>query len=524
MRQPSVAIVGAGIGGLAAAMKLSAAGVGVDVFERAAAPGGKMGAFLPDDASSPIDAGPTVLTLRHVFEELFECAGGRLADHVALTPLPLLARHFWPGGGRLDLPADQRDAAAAIGDFAGPADARGYLRFCAESKRVYDCLEAPFLRASRPSLAGLVRSAWPGGLVDLASIRPFMSLWRALGRYFQDERLRQLFARYATYSGASPFAAPATLMLIAHVEQSGVWQVSGGMHRLARAMESQARTNGATFRYGTEVSEILVRRGCAVGLRLSSGEEIAAGAVLANADCMALSGGLLGAAARKAVPARARRAPSLSAVVWTGIGRARGLPLSHHTVAFSPDYKAEFGAIGRGGPPARPTVYVCAQDRRGDGNEPSAGDERFLCLVNACASAAGISYSAEEKVKWRDAMERSLASCGVELRLDPDRTLMRTPNDFAAMFPATDGALYGPAMHGWQAAFRRPGVRSRIEGLYLAGGSVHPGPGVPMVALSGWMAAESILASSVSTAPSRPAAMRGGTLTASATTGRMRSR
>ena len=221
------------------------------------------------------------------------------------------------------------------------------------------------------------------GVGGLWSIRPFDTMWAALGRHFRDPRLRQLFGRYATYCGSSPFLAPATLMLVAHVEQEGVWLVEGGMHRLAAALAGLATQHGATIRYGAEVAEIVTGSGRATGVRLASGEFVAAGTVVVNADASALASGLLGAGVRHAVPAPTG-VRSLSAVTWAMQAETDGFPLSRHTVFFSRDYPAEFDAIARGGLPGEPTVYVCAQDRD-DSGTVQAGPERLLVLVNAPA-------------------------------------------------------------------------------------------------------------------------------------------
>ena len=237
MRTCRVAVIGAGVGGLAAALALAAHGLEVVVLERAAAPGGKMREIALGDAR--LDAGPTVFTMRWVLEEIFAEAGAALDAHLALRPAAVLARHAWDGdGGRLDLHADPARSAEAIGEFAGPAEARGYLAFCDRARRIYATLERPFIRAPRPSMLSLITAAWPAGLAELWGVSPFATLWKALGDHFRDARLRQLFGRYATYCGSSPFLAPATLMLIAHVEQQGVWLVEGGMHRVARARMS----------------------------------------------------------------------------------------------------------------------------------------------------------------------------------------------------------------------------------------------------------------------------------------------
>ncbi|MGD0109573.1 MAG: NAD(P)-binding protein, partial [Rhodopila sp.] len=218
MRTPRVTVIGAGAGGLAAAIDLARSGAAVTVLERAATPGGKI--RQSQVAGVGVDAGPTVLTMRWVFDALFSDAGTSLASHLTLHPTELLARHAWSGTERLDLFADIGRSADAIGRFAGSAEAAGYRSFCARAQRVYRTLEGPFIRAPRPTAVSLAAAS---GVSEMFSISPFATLWKALGDHFRDPRLRQLFGRYATYSGSSPFQSPATLMLIAHVEQQGVW-------------------------------------------------------------------------------------------------------------------------------------------------------------------------------------------------------------------------------------------------------------------------------------------------------------
>ena len=205
-----------------------------------------------------IDAGPTVFTMRWVFDEMFAEARASLDDHIRLRKTDLLARHAWGPDQQLDLFADRRRSADAIGRFAGPTEARGYLDFCARSERVYLTLRDSFIRAQRPNVFSLTQAAGLRGLGDLARISPFTTLWQVLGEFFRDPRLRQLFGRYATYCGSSPFLAPATLMLVAHVEQEGVWLVEGGMQRVADALATLAEARGATIRYGAEVASIIV--------------------------------------------------------------------------------------------------------------------------------------------------------------------------------------------------------------------------------------------------------------------------
>jgi 1-hydroxycarotenoid 3,4-desaturase len=514
VRERHVAIIGAGVGGLAAAITLAARGIRVSVLERAPTPGGKLRTLAP--AGLATDSGPTVFTMAWVFEELFAEAGTTLADHVTLRPVATLARHAWADGTRFDLFADIAASADAIAARFGAREAAGYRAFCARAREVFASLRDSFLRAEQPGQVELVRRAGLAGLGTFLRTSPFSTLWDALGSHFREPKLRQLFGRYATYCGSSPFAAPATLMLVAHVEQDGVWLVEGGMHRIATAMADLAQARGATVRYGTEVTAIEVAAGRATGVRLADGEVIAADAVLANCDAAAIGAGLFGrdaAAALDPVPPAAR---SLSAVTWTMAAAARDFPLLRHSVFFSDAYEAEFREIFRDRRlPANPTVYVCAQDRADEDGPPATAPERLLVLVNAPPVGDTGPFPPEEIARCETATFAHLARCG--LSLAQVETMRTQPAEFHTLFPATGGALYGQAVHGAMAPFRRPGNRTRLPGLYLAGGSVHPGAGVPTATLSGRIAAASLLADLSSArgsmSRSRPTAMRGGTST-----------
>ncbi len=511
-RTERVAIIGAGIGGLAAGALLAARGVEVVILERAPRPGGKMRQVEIDGRR--IDAGPTVLTMPWVFEEIFAAAGADFARAVALRPAEILARHAWGADQRLDLFTDIDRSAEAIGDLCGPKEALGYRAFCARARAIYDTLESSFIRAARPNPVSLFFRVGPQRLPSLLRISPFATLWSALGEHFQDPRLQQLFGRYATYCGASPFLAPATLMLVAHVEREGVWLVEGGMQRIAEALAHLATARGAVLRSGTEVSAITTANGRTAGVTLAGGEFLAADAVIANADIGAIADGVLGrdpAGAVAAVPAAAR---SLSAITWATVAEAEGFPLAHHNVFFSDDYAAEFDDIFRSRRvPRAPTVYVCAQDRDDPGRASTTGRERLFCLINAPPTGDQDAFDAAELASCEHRMFQNLQRCGLRIERGSSEPIATSPAQFHRMFPGTGGALYGRASHGWAASFRREGSRSRLPGLYLAGGSAHPGPGVPMAALSGRLAAEALLADLASTSRFLPAAMPGGTST-----------
>ncbi len=517
MGRDRVVVIGAGIGGMVSAIELALAGYAVTVLERAAAPGGKMRQVVV--AGQAIDAGPTVFTMRWVFDDLFARAGGALADAVDLRGAEILARHAWGPDQRLDLFADIDRSADAIAAFAGPREAAGYRTFCAESRRIYQTLRGPFLSAQKPGPIELARRVGLDRIGALMAIRPFESLWGALGSHFHDPRLRQLFGRYATYCGSSPFASPATLMLIAHVEQDGVWLIEGGMQKLAFALEALAKRLGVAFRYGAHVDRIRLAGGRAAGVTLADGETVEADAVIANADAGALAAGVFGAEAARAAPAQPRSRRSLSATTWALAAPTRGFPLVRHNVFFSGDYAREFDDLfKRRRLPAAPTVYVCAQDRS-DGAPDPGGPERLLVLVNAPATGDQGAFDEGELEACEERVFDHLRHCGLSMERSEDNSLRTTPDQFNALFPLTGGALYGQASHGWRATFRRPGARTRTPGLYLAGGSVHPGAGVPMAALSGRLAAEQLIQDRVSARPFRRPAMSGGMSTPSATTG-----
>ena len=208
-----VIVVGAGVGGLSSAADLARRGFRVTVLERAATPGGKM--RLVDVGGRGVDGGPTVFTMRWAFEGLFAEAGKRLEDFLTLAPIEVLARHAWRAGGRLDLFADVERSAAAIAAFSSRADADGYRAFCERSARVYRALAPHFIATERATPVSLVARLGPSGLPAMFRAAPWRTLWSSLGDTFHDPRLRQLFARYATYVGSSPFLTPATLMLVA---------------------------------------------------------------------------------------------------------------------------------------------------------------------------------------------------------------------------------------------------------------------------------------------------------------------
>jgi len=485
-----VIVIGAGAGGLAAAVELAAAGRAVTVLDAAPTVGGKM--HQVRSGEHWIDAGPTVFTMRWVFDELFANAGAQFASRLPFKPVTTLARHWWTSGASMDLHADPQVTAADIAALAGSADAEGYLQLCRDSGHIFELLKTSFMAAPQPNPITLALRIGLSRLGEMLALRPHQTLWRALGGYLRDPRLRQLFARYATYVGSSPLKAPATLLLITHSEQQGVWVLPGGMTSLARAMQNLAEEHGAQFKLNTNVAAINTHNGRVCGVTLDNGETLAADDIVFNGDRSALATGCLGpdvVLATRGTPVEQR---GLSAVTWCLRADTAGFPLSYHNVFFDEDYPREFSALFEDKAVAeRPTVYICAQDRLLAGHHE--GHERLLVLVNAPATGDLSTWTREQMSQITSRTETILADCGLKMSLSSATCRMANPQDFASRFPGSGGSLYGQATHGLFSSFTRPSSRTKIPGLYMAGGSVHPGPGVPMATLSGRLAAQALL-------------------------------
>ncbi|MCM2562033.1 phytoene desaturase family protein [Lutimaribacter sp. EGI FJ00015] len=485
--RPRTIVVGAGIGGLACALRLAHAGHAVTVLDRHNHPGGKMRQV--DSPAGPVDAGPTVLTMRPVFDSLFADVGARLEDHVTLTRQNVLARHFWPDGSDLTLWNNRGRNLDAIDGFAGPRAADEFRRFCADMERLYAAFDAPMMRAPDPSVGRLTgRVLLDPGLIW--AMAPLATMRTDLRRRFSDMRLAQLFARYATYVGGHPGLTPALLSLIWRAEEQGVWAVDGGMQALARAIADLAATRGAVLRLGTDVSRIETGNGRVTGVTLINGERLAADTVVFNGDPRALATCALGTGVAQVATQTLTTRRSLSARVWAFAATPEGPDLAHHNVFFAADPDEEFASIAAGQMPTDPTIYVCAQDR-GQGQPPPLV-ERFEIILNA-APLTDAQRPDKEAQTCHQRTFPTLARFGLTFRAEPGPEALTTPSDWNRLFPASAGSLYGQSPHGMTASLKRPRARTTIAGLYLVGGGTHPGAGVPMATLSGQHAAAAIL-------------------------------
>lgn len=494
---PSVLVIGAGVGGLATALRLQCAGFAVTVLERGPRPGGKMRQISV--GSDVFDGGPSVMTMPWVLDELLAVAGVRRDDILSLTPLSPLCRHFFVDGTVLDLFADEPTAPGASPDAAwarsadeiarvlGARAAEDYRRFRRHAAVIYRAVEGPFLRRALPQGPLDVMSGFKfSDLFGMLRIDAARSLWRALGSQFSDERLRVLFARYATYSGANPFIAPATLAVIAHVEFGfGVYAVPGGMYSLASVLSELFLRRGGQLRCAAEVDRVEIDdRGGRARAVYVAGERLTADYIVANCDAAQLYARLLSGTRPGDRHARAITAldPSLSAYLNLFVvedDAVARLPLVHHNVFFSADYEREWQEL-LSAPPSDPTVYLCNPDfgqRR----------QRWFCLTNSPPlPAAGPSpWTPDLSARCRQRVADKLAQAQLPLSSVLQAEGEVTPQDFATLFPLSRGAIYGPAASSRLGAFARP--RNRVPGvdnLFCVGGSTHPGAGVPMVMLS----------------------------------------
>ncbi len=489
-----VVIIGAGIGGLATAIRLAAAGKRVLMLEQNARVGGKMGEIRADGFRW--DTGPSVITMRPVFEALFAAAGRQLSDYLDLEPVEPLTRYFYPDGQMLDLTRDWPALAAQIAQL-DERDLQGYLAFLAYAAKLHRITGPAFIYEEPVSWRSLLRVS----PLSLLQVDPWLTLDQVIRRHVHSPHLRQLLGRFATYVGASPYQAPATLGVIADVELTGgVWYPRGGIYTIARALQQLALELGVEIRTGAAVAAIDVSGGTVEGVTLADGTNVAAAAVVANVDVTTVYSRLL--PANIATPARQirlqRQETSCSGYVLL-LGVEGHYPrLAHHNIFFSADYQREFADIfQRGIPPTEPTIYLSITSKR-DASHAPPGHENWFLLVNAPALAATTQANFDwqrDEPAYRARLFDRLAAFGLDIRDRVRHLTVRTPVDLAAQTGAWRGALYGISSNNATNAFRRPHNRSpHVRGLYFAGGTTHPGGGVPMVTLSGKVAAEMVLA------------------------------
>lgn len=476
-----IVVVGAGVGGLAAAARLAAAGHRVTVCEQAPVVGGKLGRVR--FAGATFDTGPSLLTMPHVLAETFAATGAPLDRVLDLQPVEPIAAYRYADGTGFSASADPATMASALDAALGQGSGADWLALMGRAERIWQAVREPVLERALAGPADLARLALR--VRDLAAVAPHATL-RGLGRrYLRDPRLRMLLDRYATYTGSDPRRAPAALAVVPYVEQAfGAWYVTGGLYRIAEALADRAGERGADIRLDAPVTAVEVAGGRVAGVRLDGGQHLAADVVVANADAAHLYGDLV--RSPLAAPARrrlARTTPSLSGFVVLLVLRGRTAGLAHHTVLFPADYDAEFDALF--GPCPRPvddpTVYVAAPR---DPSVAPAGGEGWFVLVNAPRSDEVDWDAPGAAASYADRIVALLADRGLDVRARVTDRRVVSPADLARRTRARGGAIYGTSSNGARAAFLRPANRSPVPGLFLVGGSAHPGGGLPLVLLS----------------------------------------
>jgi phytoene desaturase len=498
-----IVVVGAGLSGLAVAARLAAARHQVTVCEQHDTVGGKLGLHRRDGFA--FDTGPSLLTLPAVYRDLFLKTGAPLEDVLPIAPVDPVCHYRFADGVELDMPNVSRPRiAAAWDDAVGAGAGADWTSFLDRAGRIWNVTRGPFLESALDgprTLLSLSRR-----VSDLRTVAPWRSL-RGLGRqYLRDPHQRMFLDRYATYTGSDPRRAPAALAAVPFVEQSfGAWYVPGGLRLLAEAVAERAVACGAEIRTGADVAAVELAAGRVAGVRLADGERLPADVVVSAADARHLYRDLLPAAAAARPLASLRRTdPSLSGFVLLLALRGRTPGLRHHTVLFPADYDDEFDSVfgtgrhRRGGPRPvpDPTVYISAPDD--PALRPDDEHEAWFVLVNAprhvpAGDGAGVDWDAAGLAdRYADRILDVIAGRGLDVR---DRVLwrvVRTPADLERDTRSVGGSIYGTSSNGARAAFLRPANRSPVPGLFLVGGSAHPGGGIPLVGMSAALVAEMV--------------------------------
>lgn len=494
----SVAVVGAGMGGLAAAIRLAASGHRVTVLERASEPGGKVGRAQADGCF--FDTGPTVLTMREVLDDLFGEAGTSLDDHLTLIQHDPEFRYHFDDGTSLEVGPTLESTIDRVRSTLGSKPADEFADFMDYSRSIWEAAAPNFIFSEAPSVGSMVKL----GFRQMSAIRdidPMTTMWKAITSRVESPHLQKILARYATYNGSDPRQAPATLNCISWVELGeGSWGVEGGMFELPRALHRLATSMGVTFQFDADVTS-LRRRSEGWAVETSDGPApMEVDCVVANSEVSHLADELLGPAESGWTPSST---PS-SMSGWNAVLRVRRRPRAarpSHQVVFPRDYMAEFEDIfDRGIPPADPTVYVCAQEKA-HMREGWSDHEPLFVMANAPPlSSDEMPESSPEADSWDDLRRRVLRRLTATGLIDDDEAAEdavvweRTPVELARRFPGSRGGIYGASSNSKMAAFNRPANRvDALDGLYLAGGSAHPGGGVPMCLQSGKLAARALL-------------------------------
>ncbi len=493
-----VAVVGGGLGGLAAACTLAARGHAVTLLERNPWLGGKAAVLTQDGFR--FDMGPTILTLPSVLRRIFAEANARLEDYLELVELDPQWRCFFDDGSQLDLVADTAEMQRNLDEFtAGQSSVScGYGNFMRISQRLHDVSQRFFFWKS----VGSIRNTFDVGntfspkvLADLFSLRMGRTVAGLVRKCVPDERVSQMIDHFTQYVGSAPDASPAVLCGIAHMQTSeGIWYPLGGTRAIPEALIRWGTELGVEFRTETHVERFVIEGERITGVQLRSGERLDVTAVVSNSDSVRTHQELVGGQAERKFMARRRYEPACSGVVlYLGLKR-RYEQLLHHNFVFSHDPHEEFEFIYRRGEPAPdPTCYVCAPAVTEPGVAPEGGESLYV-LVHTPYLRPHHDWQQMLPGYRQTILDKLKSTAGLDDIEDNIRFESQlTPQDIDRRYHVLNGAIYGLASHGRFLGGFKPANRSRdVGGLYLAGGAAHPGPGMPMVLMSGWIAADAL--------------------------------
>ncbi len=489
-----VVVIGAGVGGLAAAIGLASRGVRVTVLERNANVGGKLNVW--ESGGFRFDTGPHVLTMLWALDEVFQSAGRRISDVLDLVRLDTVCRYHFPNGATLDAPGDPEDAAQAIREFA-PGEEAGFRRFLDYARQVSEATTEPFLRQDfGASVRSVPSPAQWGQLTSFLALKPWRTLRDVVQAHFTDPRLRQVFELYALYSGSHPARASGIFATVADVQwREGTFYVRGGLYQLAEALRDAAESLGVRFRTSAQVQEIIVKNGRARGVETWCGNRLFADAVVCNADALGAMTALVPHNARRRwTDGRVQKIePSTSAFLLLLGVQGEYPQLAHHNSFLAADGEAEFSAIfGTQTPAEDPTIGVACQSVT-DPTKAPPGCSNLFVMTNPPALSSDFEWRTEAP-RYRNLVLAKLERMGLtDLRRRIVVEQRWTPLDLESRYGAYRGAIYGLSSNGWRQGFLRPPqVSPDVQGLYFVGGSTHPGGGVPLCALSGTNAAKRI--------------------------------
>lgn len=482
-------IIGGGLGGLTTSIYLAHAGWNVRILEKNKTLGGKLQQVNQDGFH--FDLGPSTITLKHIFEQVFHDTGRDIRDFLSFYPITPIGKNFFPDGSIVELTADVEKMQEQLAVYS-KADARAYPAFFAESKRLFQISERAFLHKPLFLLKEKLQLEL---LHNFAKIRPIQSFQSLLKQYFRHPNTLRLFGRYATYVGSSPNQAPSIFAMLAFLEAGeGVYGIKGGTYKLVEAFEKLAVELGVHIEKETDVTSIQTSRGTVTGVTTTKGD-YACDTLIGNGDALSLYSGLLDESERPHFPDHKIKKfePSLSGFTMLLGVKKRYPALAHHNVFFPCDYEKEFSSIFKKKQyVVEPTLYICFSGASEPQLAPAKMSNLFI-LANA-PYLTGMNQL-QEKECYKKQLIRQLEEKGlIALSESIIFEELQTPADLAVRTRAFRGAIYGMSSNKFQQAFFRiPNKDTHIKGLWFAGGSTHPGGGTPMVTLSGKLTAQAIL-------------------------------